>query len=138
MREKGLFADLRFCELCRRPLPATFTESVCPNCREQALFQKVKEYIRSNDVTEYDVANHFEIPISKVKHWIREGRIEYKDKELNESITFYCQNCGAPISFGSLCTKCLKTANMAGHAGAFEAEDTRMRFLESADHSGKR
>lgn len=134
MEEKGLFNDIKYCEICKRPLPADFEEPICLNCREQALFQKVKEYIRSNDVTEYDVANHFEIPLSKVKHWIREGRIEYKDQQLNARITFNCARCGAQISFGTLCTKCLKSANLEGHAGTFEAEATRMRFLENADH----
>ena len=92
------------------------------------LFQEVKEYIRANDVTEYDVASHFNLPLQQVKQWIREGRIEYKDSHLN-TISMYCIKCGAPISFGQLCPKCLKQMNMAGHSCGSPLEDSRMRYF---------
>ena len=134
MRRKGLFEDYKYCEICRRPLALDFDGTICPLCEEQALFMRVKEFIRANDVTEYDVATEFNIPLSHVKHWIREGRIEYKDKELNSRITYHCQKCGAQISFGTLCSKCLKQSNMEVHAAAtFDTTDTRMRFLENVD-----
>ena len=133
MKAKGLFENIKYCELCRRPLSNDFEGDVCPACEEQALFQEVKTYIRENDVTEYDVAEHFGIPKYRIKQWIREGRIEYKEKELNKHITFHCQKCGAQISFGTLCTKCLKSSNMAVHSQAQEFVPTRMRFLEGSE-----
>lgn len=132
MKARGLFENTKYCEYCRRPMSNDFEGNICPSCQEQALFQQVKEYIRGNDVTEYDVANHFDLPLFRIKQWIREGRIEYKEKELNSSITFHCQKCGAQISFGTLCSKCLKTTNMEVHAKAMEEVPTRMRFLENA------
>lgn len=135
MEQKGLFENYKYCQNCRRPLPVSYDGECCPHCKEQTLFQSVKDYIRSNEVNEYDVAEHFHLPLSKVKQWIREGRIEYKDDALNEHITFHCQKCGAQISFGTLCTKCLKTANMSGHTQTTaSSDDTRMRFLENANH----
>ena len=76
---QDLFGNYKYCEECKRPLPLTYKENLCPSCIEQKLFREVKEYIRENDVNEYDVAQHFHIPHMQVKKWIREGRIEYKD-----------------------------------------------------------
>ena len=94
---QDLFGNYKYCEECKRPLPLTYKENLCPSCIEQKLFREVKEYIRENDVNEYDVAQHFHIPHMQVKKWIREGRIEYKDDHLN-TITMHCTRCGAPIS----------------------------------------
>ena len=104
---QDLFGNYKYCEECKRPLPLTYKENLCPSCIEQKLFREVKEYIRENDVNEYDVAQHFHIPHMQVKKWIREGRIEYKDDHLN-TITMHCTRCGAPISFGTLCAKCMR------------------------------
>ena len=97
----------------------TYKENLCPSCIEQKLFREVKEYIRENDVNEYDVAQHFHIPHMQVKKWIREGRIEYKDDHLN-TITMHCTRCGAPISFGTLCAKCMRQKDVSGHSSARE------------------
>ena len=37
----------------------------------------MKDYIRENNVNEFQVAEHFGIPLSIVKRWMRELRIEY-------------------------------------------------------------
>lgn len=68
MQQQGLFNNYKYCERCNRPLPLTYEDAICPDCQNQELFTNVKEYIRANDVTEYDVAEHFNIPLSKVKH----------------------------------------------------------------------
>ena len=59
---QDLFGNYKYCEECKRPLPLTYKENLCPSCIEQKLFREVKEYIRENDVNEYDVAQHFHIP----------------------------------------------------------------------------
>ena len=132
MQEQGLFNNYKYCERCNRPLPLSYEDSLCPDCIDQELFSNVKEYIRANDVTEYDVADYFHIPLSKVKHWIREGRIEYKDEYLNTLITFHCKKCGASITFGTLCAKCQKLSGISGHSASnTSAENGHMRFLDN-------
>lgn len=128
MKQQGLFENYKYCEFCKKPLPLDQESTLCPACQETMLFQEVKEYIRANDVTEYDVASHFNLPLQQVKQWIREGRIEYKDSHLN-TISMCCIKCGAPISFGQLCPKCLKQMNMAGHSSGSPLEDSRMRYF---------
>lgn len=123
--------EARACEYCRRTLPKDYTDTICPNCKENELFSRVKDYIRANDVTEFQVADHFEIPLSKVKGWIREGRIEYKELHTPALINLHCQHCGEPIQFGTLCSKCQRKANTkgsTGHAPSGNA-DEKFRFL---------
>lgn len=131
-QQPNLFGNIKYCAECRRPLPLTYMAPLCPGCIEHALFREVKEYIRSNDVTEYDVAEHFNIPRHRVKQWIREGRIEYKDNHLN-TITTHCTKCGAPITFGTMCSKCMRQKNSAGYSATRnKSEDSRMRFLDDS------
>ena len=128
---ESLFSNnMRSCKECRRDLPEEYNEEVCPACKERILFSQVKEFIRENDVTEFDVAKEFEIPLFKVKGWIREGRIEYKELQQPTVKHIHCQKCGKAISFGSLCTECLRKANISGSA-AFTSgeEEDRFRFL---------
>lgn len=131
-QQQTLFGNFKYCEECKKPLPLAYKETLCPTCIEQKLFHEVKEYIRENDVTEYDVADHFHIPHHKVKQWIREGRIEYKDEHLN-MISMHCSKCGAPISFGTLCAKCMRQHDASGHSTAkVTTDNSKMRFLEDA------
>mgnify|MGYP000842664141 FL=1 len=76
---KSLFNNnTKVCENCKRPLPYDYKENLCPRCLDLALFREVKEFIRTHDVNEYEVAEHFKIPLRQVKSWIKDGRIEYK------------------------------------------------------------
>lgn len=131
MQQQSLFSNYKYCEYCGNPLPLDYEGNICIYCQEHMLFRKVKDYIRANDVTEFDVAEHFQIPLQKVKQWIREGRIEYKDiAEHPKALTAHCRKCGAPIAFGSLCAKCQKKQNMTGVSKADSEEAGRMRYLE--------
>lgn len=123
------------CEFCGRPLPSDYPDNCCPSCQENKLFSKVKEFIRANDVNEYQVAAHFKIPLRQIKQWIREGRIEYKENTAaKDKISgLRCEKCGAKVSFGTLCPKCLRIVNsdIHGFDTQKEADDSRMRYLDS-------
>lgn len=112
----SLFNNSKFCETCHKPLPDAYPEIKCPFCIEQELFAKVKDYIRSNDVTEFDVAEHFQLPLYKIKSWIKQGRIEYKSVDGIIPTHLFCQQCGESIAFGSLCAKCQRKATLSGKA----------------------
>ncbi|MDD6637719.1 MAG: FeoC-like transcriptional regulator [Lachnospiraceae bacterium] len=128
-----LFGNYKECEYCKRPLPIHYEHALCPNCLDAQLFHEVKEFIRSNNVNEYEVAEHFGIPIKQVKAWIREGRIEYRTSESGGAISMHCQRCGSPVSFGTLCPKCLKLLN--GNKGVsmqkLNSGDSKMRYLDN-------
>ncbi len=129
---ESLFENsVRSCKECHRDLGKDYQDEVCPACKERLLFSQVKEYIRENDVTEFDVAEHFHIPRFKVKGWIREGRIEYKELNHSEKVeSLHCQECGKAITFGSLCTECLRKSNISGNALLLDNPDEYYRFLQ--------
>ncbi len=100
-------SDTKTCAKCGRDLHETYPHDLCPACMEFELFNAVKEYIRSNDdVHEQDVAEEFDIPISKVRGWIREGRIQYKGDNSDKLSSVVCKMCGKKIAFGTLCPQC--------------------------------
>lgn len=128
--------DYKYCEFCMSPIPRNQEIPYCVACQEKIIFLKVKDYIRENDVNEFQVAEHFGIPLRLVKEWIREGRIEYKktpedQKTINNNMR--CVKCGEPITFGTVCTKCLRSLskNIHGYDMQKVHEDDRMRFLDN-------
>ncbi len=136
MERALLFENVKFCSICRGALPLDYEDELCPACKENQLFSEVKEYIRAGDVTEYQVAEYFNIPRRLVKKWITEGRIEYKEEE-EKLDSLHCAHCGTPITFGHLCQKCYRELNNLERTGfaAFQegAEDHRMRFLDNEE-----
>ena len=135
--EEGLFGKYNQCEFCGRPLPKNYEGDLCPRCKDNQLFREVKHFIRSNNVNEYEVAAHFDIPLKQVKEWIRDGRIEYRtDNAASNVSALHCQRCGAPVTFGTLCPKCLKLLNQHGSSVAFSKDknnvgDSRMHYLDN-------
>ena len=79
--KKKLDENVHECAQCGRILNKVYKDDLCPECKDLNLFAEVKDYIRENDVKEIDVAEHFGIPVSKVRRWIKEGRIQYKEGE---------------------------------------------------------
>lgn len=67
----------RYCEHCGQAIPRSSEFACCTECQNSILFRAVKDYIRENNVNEFEVAEHFGIPLRLVKQWMRELRIEY-------------------------------------------------------------
>ena len=130
---KNLTENFKECEFCKRPLPNRYAYALCPECLDTQLFRDVKDYIRSHTVNEYEVAEHFHIPLKQVKAWIRDGRIEYRtDPTTGQFVQMHCQNCGTPVAFGSLCPKCMKQMNNKGYSNQKLTDaESRMRFLDT-------
>ena len=103
--------EVKYCKMCRKALPPLSDREYCYACEELLLFDKVREFVRNNDVNEYQVAEYFDIPVRMVKQWIKEGRIEYKEKDKAGIMSNYCSRCGQPVSFGTLCPQCLRLLN---------------------------
>ena len=129
----GTFENVKYCEICHRPLPLGYENDLCPVCKEEELFSQVRDYIRANDVNEYDVAEHFDISLRQVKGWIREGRIEYKTDQPVTITPLHCVSCGEPIAFGSYCQTCykLKHTPKATYVKGSQNVENRMRYLEA-------
>lgn len=142
MEEKTLFHNARYCKDCGTILLDSYTRDLCSNCEAQRIFDEVRDYIRSQDVNEYDVAKHFDIPVGMVQQWIKEGRIQYKERGEKTIMNAFCQRCGAKVTFGTLCQKCLKEMNdqRKGYgvkAVSTEEENGKLRFLENVTENKK-
>lgn len=130
IQEKEEEPKEKVCKICKRFMDPRYPEDVCFACKEIELFANVKEYIRTEVVNEYMVAEKFNIPLSQVRNWIREGRIQYNKISAKNAIkSTNCQKCGKPIAFGSICTLCLKdlNGNKGYYMGIDELQD-KMRF----------
>lgn len=129
---QGLFKDYKKCPVCGRYLPDNADEdTVCAICREVELFAQVKDYIRNNQVNEYQLAAEFGISIKLVKKWISEGRIEYfLDENKNNKLLVFCLDCGVPLSQENrslLCPRCqIKRETMHGYGSG--VGQGKMRF----------
>ena len=125
--------NYKYCTFCGKPIPRSADFVCCPDCQELILFSAVRDYIRANDVNEFQVAEHFDIPLRMVKHWIKEGRIEYKTAGDGRYInSIHCSRCGAPATFGTVCAACLKLLNntVRGYGKQVASEDDKMRYLD--------
>lgn len=68
----------KICKVCFKRMPNSATSDLCQACENEAKFKEVKEYLLHHVATEFEVADHFGLPLAKVREWIREGRMDYK------------------------------------------------------------
>lgn len=106
------------CRVCHLTLPASYPDSICPMCQENELFMAVKDFVREFDVNENDVAEHFNISIGKVRGWIKEGRISYKDVKGIRTTSDgkearICRECGMLLPSSLKENICRNCANLA-------------------------
>ncbi len=71
-------SKLTRCEKCGKALPRRHVGNICKECEHDALYKDVKEYIMHNEVTELEVAEHFNLPLETIQRWVREGHLSYK------------------------------------------------------------
>ncbi|MBQ1870665.1 MAG: hypothetical protein II147_00585 [Lachnospiraceae bacterium] len=132
--KKSFFGNYKYCEGCHQLLESNYEFDMCPSCIEQEVFKQVRDYIRNNEVTEYEVAERFQLPIERVKAWIREGRIQYQDKPGEKALGQRCARCGVLILQGEFCPKCLKflrTPKGTLVHNPLMDEESKMRFLNN-------
>ena len=132
-KNRGFFEKHKYCGECKKMLPEEYEYEYCPQCIEQRLFREVRDYIRSNNVTEYDVAEEFQLPVRRVKAWIREGRIQYQEDGEKQVIGSRCARCGELITIGTFCPKCIKymqTPKATLTTGFEKIDASKMRFLD--------
>lgn len=123
MQARHLFGnENKYCEWCNRPLPKGYEGTLCAGCQENAFFREIRDYVRKHDVNEFELAEAFGIPLRRVKKWIREGRLEYKETA-GKMENLHCVRCGKPITFGSLCPECSR-AQTVGSGYEIKKKDT--------------
>lgn len=100
--------ELKNCKICGKVYPSNEFANVCPNCTEhnENEFDIIREYLYTHpNASIYEVATNLDITINKIKHFLRDGRIEIVEKD-NHFLA--CQTCGKSIHSGWYCDDCLK------------------------------
>lgn len=78
---KNSGSKLRRCEKCGKALSRRHIGTICTECEQDAIYKDVKEFILHNDVTELEVADHFQLPLETIQRWIKEGHLSYKENK---------------------------------------------------------
>lgn len=135
------------CRVCHINLPPFYPDSICPMCQENELFMAVKDFIRENDVNENDVSEHFNIPISQVRGWIKEGRISYKEMKGIRSTqegkeARICRECGMLLPSSckdNICKNCASLVDAARqHAKSKFSAMANLNTQDSTMHYGRK
>lgn len=101
--------DVRNCKRCGKIFNYIGGQPICYTCKEQdeADFRRVKEYLYENPgATLSEVSSVLEISVERIKHYLREGRLEIVGNESN--LILDCEKCGKSIKTGRYCNECAK------------------------------
>ncbi len=127
------------CARCRKLFNYFSGPPLCVECRKEddEDYKIVRDYLYKNPGAKItDVSSETEVSVSKIRRFLKEGRLEIKDLE---NCFLECERCGAPIKSGRYCDKCkrdlsteMKSAiNTAANNKATDTESAkaRMRYL---------
>jgi uncharacterized metal-binding protein YceD (DUF177 family) len=89
-------------------MPLSQQGEECAECQDHRLFIQVRDYIRTNDVSETKLAEKFGISQRKIQKWIREDKIQVAGGNCEQSVYGHCARCGDPLEFGNYCATCLR------------------------------
>lgn len=103
--------ELRNCKRCGRMFQFKGYSDICYNCytRDEIEFKRIKEYLYEHPFAKiFEVSSDLDIPVSKLKRFLREGRLEIVEKT---NAFLLCEKCGKPIRSGQYCDECLSQSN---------------------------
>lgn len=134
--------NLKNCKSCGKVFNYLAGKQICPACREaeEAKFQEVKEFVRSNkEAGVNEIVEKCDVSHTLVRQWIREEKLLFAD---DSPIGIDCEGCGAMIKTGRYCEKCKSDITRGLGAGVKKdepkkllepekkANPNRMRFLK--------
>lgn len=116
--------NVKVCTFCGRLFQST-GPNICPECsvKLDEDFLKVREYLYDNPghVDVLDIVNNTGVSEKAVLRLIKDGRIARKVSEGDTDLR--CAICGAPISSGRLCRRCMDEWKTGmGERGAASAD----------------
>jgi hypothetical protein len=102
--------EVKNCIICGKVYQSITSKDICPNCEEKdnLNFSKIRDYLFSHPgANVFEVVSVLNIPISMIKHYLREYRLEIVEKEHS---FLSCELCGHAIHSGRLCDECFKVS----------------------------
>lgn len=98
------------CNHCGKFFEPVGLETLCRSCFEADMteYDKIRQYLYAHPKAKiFEVSNNLDVPISHIKRYLREDRLEIVEKVQH---FLKCDKCGKPISSGILCNDCKKEA----------------------------
>jgi uncharacterized protein YjcR len=98
------------CTSCGRFFESNGWHNKCFTCteRDEKDFHRIREYLYVNPGGKvFEISNKLDISVSKIKRYLREGRLEIIEEN---NLFLRCEHCGKPICSGVYCEDCAKQA----------------------------
>lgn len=75
----GLGVKECLCRRCNTKYIVRNEKGLCPQCVDDDMFMLVKKTLEDNHLlTAVELSKGLDVPISKIKTWIEEGRLDYR------------------------------------------------------------
>lgn len=130
--------ELKTCKRCKKFFNS-IGRDLCPSCIElgEDEFKRVKQYIYDHKgCTKSEIIKECGVTDKQIMTWLREERLELA-AGISTGLT--CSRCGAPISIGKMCSKCIMAFQNEASAinqkpaeraeAPKQASSTGMRFI---------
>ncbi|WHH61523.1 MerR family transcriptional regulator [Petroclostridium sp. X23] len=94
------------CARCGKLFSHLSGPPLCADCRQQDEedYKRVKEYLYEHrGATMTEISEVLDVSISKIKRFLKEGRIEIIE---DGNFVLQCERCGASIKSGQYCEAC--------------------------------
>lgn len=124
--------DLRNCPVCGKVF-VKISRNLCPECieKEETEYEQVRKYLKDNPgASVEEISELTGVDEKKILRWIREGRIDATHDMGDTGLT--CKRCGAEISIGNLCSKCIQLLS-----GQMKSVSSSGPSVEPAAEKGK-
>jgi len=79
---------------------------MCPLCyqKDKNDFERIRQYLREHPHAKvFQVSTDLELPVSQIKRYLREERLEIVEKD---NLFLKCEACGKSIRSGVYCDEC--------------------------------
>ena len=96
------------CASCGKIFQSVWNNKICPACREEIANneEKVLEFLSNHDNTNLsEVSVQCGVSTTFIRRMIEHGKFVTQEN----SMTYPCHGCGAPISMGNYCSACVSS-----------------------------
>lgn len=98
--------ELKNCKRCGGIFLSNGFSEECTCCMEYENhdYNRIREYLLVHPGAKvFEIVNNLNISIEKIKHFLKEGRLEIVE---NIHTFLFCESCGTSIHSGTLCSEC--------------------------------
>ena len=126
---------LMICAICGRSFEASANVNTCKNCIEGDMsdFNRIRDYLYVHPKARiFEVSTNLDIPVPKIKRFLKEGRLEIIEKD---NAFLKCEKCGKPICSGIQCDDCMKQSAhdyKSALVGNSKKSKTKINYLPSS------